>query len=359
MKKIIILLVAIVFLMTGCFGKGENEVSAENLEPNGELLKLLPDEGFKWTYTGFAEYYHEMKLDSITVDGQRMIYRISGEVEDVSDGESSKDHGISLYYVVDHEKIVQKKQEETMMDSDFNELTLIKMPLEKGTSWEESLVDKVGKTRTITSTIIEVAVDGGNTIYKVKYEEPKTDYYETREIAADYGVIAFTRSVSFDGDSYTMGYGLYGEQSGYIDEEDTATKPEGSETVEEGDEDSEVSEEADLEQQEKEAVKVTIYDFNNSWIEYVNENDQEVFDYVVKGGKAESNARKFNRKNLVEEFLEMTVNEVYVNGDEATVNVYEKIKKEKSGTVNVVEYNWRYFLRKIDGVWLVDKYESR
>lgn len=367
MKKIVVLLIVVSVLLTGCFGKGkEKEV---DLAPNEQVIKLLPNEGFKWSYNGFVDYRHEMELISITTNENRVLYKITGEVEDASGGESNSDYTLDIYYIIQGDALIQKKEAPMMMDSDFDELTIIKAPLEVGTKWEEEIVDKDGNKRTIVGKIMDIAGEEDK-IYKISYNEPESDYYETREIAEGFGIISFTRSMIFDGESYSIGYGLYGDGSGYYansnkendqadsnDTEAPATETDDSEAGEENGENTEAETPVDHKILVEE-VSAVIYDFNSAWIDYVNNNNKSFFDYVVPNGVADRNGKNFVKSGLTEEFLKIDIRDVSIseNMESATLVVYEKIEKVKSGKTSVVEYLWKYKLVKKDDRWLVDGY---
>lgn len=378
-KKVLIfiLMALLIMSLTSC---KKDEVAGEAIL-NQELLKLLPTEGFQWAYIGPSEYYHEMTLDTIISDASEATYHVTGEVEDVSEGEVTKNYDIDLYYQVNSNSIVQIKTAEMMLDSEYDQITLIKTPLELETSWTEEVKDNNGKKQTIEAEIIEITENDEGTIYKVIYKNKRTGYSESRKIMEGLGVIAFTKAVEIAGDKHQYGYGLYGKNSGYIVSEDkgsddsedptdaeetntdeeTANNP-SDDAEEPGDNTAEPEEPTDDPVDtvnEEVAVKNTITAFNDAWIRYVNENDQSFFNYVTTNGVAYQNAKNFKRTGLTEEFLQMDVNQVIVNGNTATAKVYEEIKKTKDGDVTIAKYNWLYDLVKRDGEWLVNGYKKQ
>lgn len=389
-RKIVLWLMIILALvaMTGC-KKDEAETSDGLL--NQELMNLMPDEGFQWAYIGSAEYYHEMVLDNITKDEFQAIMKVTGEVEDVSGGDSNKDYGIEIYYTVTDNAIVQRKTEEMMLDSEYDEITIIKTPLEVDNEWTEEIRDKNGDKQTITAQIYEVNESDRGMEYKVLYQNKDTGYTESRVIMEGLGVIGFKKSVKLDGESYQYGYALYGKNSGYlassqqdddtsettdtddtntddadtsdaddtdstdVDNDDSGDTSESTDTSEDNDQDEQDTPAVD----EKEAVRTAIRNFNNAWIEYVNNNDQDFFDYVVKNSTAYNNAVNFSRDGLKEEFLRMDIGTPTINGKVATVSVYEEIEKNKDGEVTVAKYNWLYELSKVNDEWLVRGYTKK
>lgn len=363
MLKRIMFLMFILVLVFSFISCSSNEDTTEKIL-NQELMKLLPDEGFTWAYIG-PTYYHEMQLESILVENSEAIYKISGEVEDVSNGELNKNYNINLYYIVNNDSIRQDKTEETMLDSEFDSITLIKTPLEIGNNWSEVVKDNEGNKVTVVGEIIDIIETDNGTEYKVVYKDKKSDYSESRKIMEGYGVIAFTKAVEIEGEKFSYGYGLYGKNSGYlksdevsslIDSEESNEIIEGSvETIEESEEIVEESGEINEEQ----IIRDTIKNFNDSWIEYVNNDDESFFDYVVLNGVAYKNAMNFNKDNLTEKFLKMEISSVFIDNNVATVKVYEEIEKNNNGDISIVKYNWLYNLVKKDGIWLVNGYNKQ
>jgi hypothetical protein len=385
-KKQILLLILtlIIFALVGC--KADEPVS--DLPLNQDLVNLMPKEGFKWAYHGPSEYYHEMVLESITEDASQATYKIVGEVRDVSSGEDSRDHSIQVFYQINGDSIIQMKTAEAMLDSEYDQLTIIKTPLETGTTWVDEITDKNGKKQTIQGEIIEITEAEDGNVYKVVYTNKKQKYSESRKIKEGYGILAFTKAVEIDGEKFSYGYGLYGKESGYgknidgdvavddqedpvTDETDTDTPTSDEDTDESVDDsqdeatDENTDESNDESEDEVDAateeikVKDTIEAFNAAWIRYVNEDDQSFFDYVTTNGVAYKNAKNFNKEGLTEEFLKMNITQVIVNGNTATAKVYEEIKKTKDGDVSVAKYNWLYDLVKKDGQWFVNGYQKQ
>ena len=210
--SIIILLVAAA--VTGCITKkpdpDPNNLPPDNPTVSEELSELLPDEeGYEWIYSGFAEYGHSMILDSITEKEGKRTYQITGEVFDPSGGEAQKDFFLTVLYVIDEDSLVQVKTEETMLDSRFDQLTLMKTPLMAGTSWQEQVTDKDGNQATITGTITQVKVEAAKKTYTVRYEEQNSIYWEERVFKEGMGIQSFERLMDLGEEPFTAGYYLF------------------------------------------------------------------------------------------------------------------------------------------------------
>jgi hypothetical protein len=176
------------------------------------LSALLPsEEGYSWTYFGFAEYDHAMTLDAITQSPEGTRYTVTGEVYDPSGGESDRDFSISLTYIVDGESLVQEKDAPMMLDT-FDRIELIRAPLQPGTAWQQTIRDADGNEMTLTCTIEKIEGDAGSRKYTVLYRDSAGDYYERREIQEGVGVISYEKLFIPEGDEpFPIGYSLFTE----------------------------------------------------------------------------------------------------------------------------------------------------
>lgn len=184
-----------------------NDVTNQTVQLSG----LLPEsKGFIWRYDGFAEYSHQMQLDSINDLDQKREYVITGEVGDPSGGESNLDRNIGIKYTIDGHKIIQEKVESAMLDSKFNKITLIQTPLSVGNSWQEQVIDKQGKVTTLKAFIqkIEIVEDGFKQ-YTVRYDDANSSYYEERVIKENIGVINFEKLLELQDSSFPVTYFLF------------------------------------------------------------------------------------------------------------------------------------------------------
>ncbi len=316
------------------------------------LASLFPEENFKWAYKGNDDYYHEMMLESIKSDEKEMIYKIVGEVRKPAN--ISGNYTIELFYKIVGNSVIQVRNADMMIDSEYNNITLIKSPLEVGTMWQDVVKDKDGNKAHIEAKITEIKNDPKGKIYNVVYVNSKTGYSEVRQIMEHYGVIAFVKVLNMNGMDIEQGYGLYGEGSGYV--EPIAKK--NTEEKEPKEEENAIKDTTEIDYAEDEKnIKIALEEFNNSWIDYVNKGDETFFSYCVKNGEAYQNGKKFDRDGLKEEFVRMEINKIKVNKNTASAIVHEEIKKIKDDVVTIAKYDWKYFLKKIDGSWLIDGYE--
>ena len=185
--------------------------SINDITNQTDLSRLLPEsKGFIWRYDGFAEYSHQMQLESINDLDQKREYVITGEVGDPSGGESNLDRSISIKYTIDGHKIIQEKVESAMLDSKFNKITLIQTPLSVGNSWQEQVVDKQGKLTTLKAFIQKIEiVDDGFKQYTVRYDDVNSSYYEERVIKENIGVINVEKLLELQDSSFPVSYFLF------------------------------------------------------------------------------------------------------------------------------------------------------
>lgn len=179
--------------------------------PSQELAGLLPrEEGYQWRYSGFAEYGHEMTLDAISPEADRILYTVTGQVYDISDGESDNDFTLSLSYTVDAQSLVQEKTAPMMMDSPYDRIELLRTPLREGATWQQTVEDVSGQSITLECTIEKAEEESAGTVYTVLYRDTESGYYERREIREDTGVIRFEKLYMPEGEEpFAIGYSLY------------------------------------------------------------------------------------------------------------------------------------------------------
>lgn len=179
------------------------------------LSKLLPSApGYRWIYNGFAEYDHTMTLNAITDEAGRRTYQVTGMVGDPSGGESKADRTITLKYIIEKTSLIQEKQEQVMMDSKFNRMTLIKTPLEEGNYWIDRVTDKAGKTTELSAQITKIEIlPSSAKQYTVRYKDNASAYYEQRVIREGVGVVSFEKLFEIGEEPFSAGYYLYGQEN--------------------------------------------------------------------------------------------------------------------------------------------------
>jgi hypothetical protein len=161
--------------------------------------------GFEWAYWGFAEYGHRMQIDSIERTGDGLVYRISGMIEDVSDGESGADYSMGLKYIVTDSTLVMVQQSSRAMDNDFLSMELLRLPLEQGSSWTQTVTDWDGRE---VSLFCEVEEAEGNTL-TVRYSDTDGPFYQLRDFETGTGMVTFEKLYIMPESSFEIGFTLY------------------------------------------------------------------------------------------------------------------------------------------------------
>ncbi|HBX24502.1 MAG TPA: hypothetical protein DEF34_12865 [Desulfotomaculum sp.] len=187
------------------------------IEQNSQLAALLPSrEGYRWYYNGFAEYGHRMTLKTIDKQNSDLVYSIEGEVDDPSGGEAKdRDFNLQIVYTIANGVLTQTKQEDAMLDSNYDRLDLIKTPLGKGIRWTQKVIDQDNIETDLECTIEDVKNLDGVAVYTVVYKDKNSDYYERREIKEGVGLVSFEKLLILQDQSFPAGYYLNEEASGY------------------------------------------------------------------------------------------------------------------------------------------------
>ena len=196
----------------------KNEHDQEDLT----LTELLPyKKGYTWDYDGAIEYGHKMELKSIEELAEKVIYTVEGEVEDVSGGESKKDFSLDVTYTVTEDRLTQTVYSETMMDNNFSQIELIRLPLSEGNKWVQKQKNSEGEEISLESSIDSIEKDGNQKVYTVTYEASDSEYYEKRKIKEGVGVIAFEHLYINEDDvnqsNMPMGYEINYNSTGFLD----------------------------------------------------------------------------------------------------------------------------------------------
>lgn len=181
--------------------------------------KLLPEKtGFAWKCFGFAEYCHDCVLSSIQTEEDNPVYVVTGKVDDLSGGMNSEENlSIYLQYRIENNVLTQSKDAPLMMDSDFNNIELIRYPFVVGHKWIQYPVDDKGNTYSIETEIISISQEDGDTVYEVEYREMPDGKNENRLIQTGKSTIAFTKLYDdHENEPFLIGYTIYEEQTGYL-----------------------------------------------------------------------------------------------------------------------------------------------
>ena len=103
-----------------------------------------------------------------------------------------------------------------------------------------------------------------------------------------------------------------------------------------------------------------IIDFNDAWIDYVNNGNTAIYRYVRTGTPTYDSVERFGKKNIMEEYILMDVNDVRVCGNYYFVWTHEIIKVTdfNDGSVKNKEYYWVYRVNESGGAYYVENFIS-
>jgi len=166
-----------------------------------EVMSYFPDnEGFTWTYFGFAEYGHEMSIDRITNTKSpgNVVYEIAGAVFDMSDGESGRDFSFGLEYIFTQEDVRERILHKDVFPHRIDGLVMLKAPVKEEQKWSFKAEDGSAVDARITRTGKDL--DDDLAYCEVEYTTPDTSmpdglYRETRVFKKGLGVVAFTSTI--------------------------------------------------------------------------------------------------------------------------------------------------------------------
>lgn len=181
-----------------------------------QLVDIFPERiGYEWHYSGFAEYGHHMKLDNISGsidESEILVYEVSGQVDDPSDGEAPGDFDFELEYRITSDTVTERIMQGEKLIHVFKELELLKLPLEAGSRWDQT-VEVEGKEADLTAEILSAGPEEeeGPTIYRVRYSMPMEDmpdglYIEERAFTEGVGITYYARTL---GDEYDFLFEYY------------------------------------------------------------------------------------------------------------------------------------------------------
>ena len=178
-----------------------------------EMAAMLPDrEGYRWRYSGFADYSAELTLRTIANAGDARVYTAEGSVDDMSGGESGADYSLRAVYTVSPGSLKQELKGAMAMDRALPSLELLRAPLRPGTKWRQSVPDSTGRVANLKCMITDVRqVDGRKTVF-ARYEADGSAYYEKREFTEGMGVTAYDKLFMHDAGREEIGYRLVSDE---------------------------------------------------------------------------------------------------------------------------------------------------
>jgi hypothetical protein len=220
-----VLAAALLYIGMNPVGNGQNGEPDDQVQPRDQnqservsqqLVDIFPERiGYEWHYSGFAEYAHYMRLDNIsgnTGNTEILVYEISGEVDDPSGGEAPGDFGLEMEYRITSDTVTESIIRGEKLIHVFEELQLLKLPLETGNRWEQTVETDEGEA-VLTAEVLsaEPEEEEGPTVYRVRYSVPMEGmpdgvYIEERAFTEGVGVTYYARTL---GDEYDFLFEYY------------------------------------------------------------------------------------------------------------------------------------------------------
>ncbi len=109
---------------------------------------------------------------------------------------------------------------------------------------------------------------------------------------------------------------------------------------------------------EVDQVKGVIFKFDELWIDYVNQGDTSVMDYVLEDSPVATMISEYQRNEIRQKYLSIDVKDVTIDKNTAYAKVYEKMQQTGSSETNIFEYHWIYRLEKKGEMWYIHSYEE-
>jgi hypothetical protein len=354
---IAVITIIIVMTLSACGASAERPDTVPGEDRySRELDGLIPESPFKWEFIGYGGYMHEMSISEVLETASGKTYKMAGSVADMSGGTSESDFSLAMRWMATKDSLIQEKESVKLMDSEFNRLTILRMPLSVGTSWEEKVKYGNGSDGIIRARITEVSPSPGGTSYAVEYDDVLSDYYEKRIIREGMGVVYFEKLLKLDGQSFPVSYSLARVNGNPL--EDFKFEPK-YEKDEDGNLVSKFGEDSKLYKAEAPQVAYAIRNYDNAWVGYVNSGSRKIFKYLVEGSKAYNAVKNFESDGVRQRFDKVEINKItFETRKRAKAIVSERIIKVQPGEDVGIEYMWMYSLKKADGEWRIDSYSE-
>lgn len=199
------------------------------------LLKIFLQDGEEHFYHGYAEFGYALQYKDIIDQGNKKEIQYSGYMMD-GEGDDPNDRAFTETYMIDEEQVVSKIEKAKkfgtyeslhLMDSIIENQIILKLPLEKGTVWEQEFTFK-GQELVAKSEIIDIYdTNDGKKGYKIQYNVEDIEgfldnvYTEMRIYEEGKGLVEFenklplsfysSEEIDLDAESYKFAYSLVEE----------------------------------------------------------------------------------------------------------------------------------------------------
>jgi len=126
-------------------------------------------------------------------------------VEDMSEGEGGGDLSIAMKYLVTDSVLMVVQRAPLAMDNDFTEMELLRLPLETGSSWTQTVTDKDGEEVELICEIEEMEEN----LITLRYSRTDSPFYQLRVFEEGIGVVTFEKLYMSPDGNFEIGYTLF------------------------------------------------------------------------------------------------------------------------------------------------------
>ncbi len=358
---LVFIVIFIVIFLSGCVLSTQSEKETSNIVEkipySKDIADIFPSDLVVWEYNGFLDYMHKMWILSIMDSTDEKIYKISGEVEDLSDGESGSDYNFSITYTIKGDSVYQNQSGIMLFDTDYKDLILIKEPLEAGNTWDQVIENENGNKININSSIIKVE-KGDSNIYHVEYYISEEGRYERRIFEEGKGITYYEAEMigPEDTEKYIIHYSMTnikevdltkntdGDEKGYTlrTPSDKELEEANALSVNVNNDNGDKDNLRKVTDEEEHKIENLIMDFNSAWVNFANQGDQQVRDYLVAGEAADKIVDRYKVKDTNLRFKTMKLKKIDIIDDVVYAYVYEEILKDVDGDTILLPYDWVY-----------------
>ena len=338
MRKIIITAFLLsIILLTGC------EIESTSMKVSDEnLIKFLPvlvDE-----FSGDGDYYHISKNIEIESSKDIKTAVITGEVKNNFIGGTGAEYNYTMRLTVTDEALVQTYSGSRLNESDFDEVVLLKLPLEINRSWTFTTQNKAGQKQKVTATIQDIFNSGKGV--KVRYET-KDGYFEERTLYEGHGVVDFVRQVMYKDESSVTGYhsAFKIPSSDLGDDLSAIIEPSSNNEVNTSTENTDGEEENEQEFPLKVIeIPVAYYNlilgFEQAWVNYITNESDDLLKFVDVDTPAYIKIDAVERPaETGMSFVKYYPYELSIDGDFIIINIVETFSTEENSNIkNKVSY---------------------
>lgn len=346
--------------------------------------RYIPMESSVWSYSNGESYKKLMVTEQVFESDKFKHIVVKGEEDDESIKSYRDNYVFEYTYKVEEDKLTRSLHGNVLLDG-YKDVTLLKLPLEEGNTWQDNWVDLKGNFYTVTSKIKSIMEEGQ--IITVQSTDRGGRFIIERTLEVGKGVTAFNIVEKYDDIEFETGYELLTieefEYKGFdnymallgnekigttidtINESSEKILDKSSESLSNKEESTTesfsgveipIQENDEIDEEVRLAIENSVKTFNEKWVLFINEGDMSIMDTIAPNASVEKIIDVYKDKEMTQRFLTVDVKRIVLRGDIANAYVYEEIERHMDGDTKVLVYNWIYEIDKIDGKWLIEGY---